>query len=151
MPCTPIKLGGGGVAIVCTRGVRHKPCCACGRLSSLLCDWKLKGPKKGKTCSAPICGSCATKPAILVDGVEVVQPNVDLCPAHGRLWRQHPKHPANARCGSEAEGDGLDQLLGRGYVAALERGEDPTIGKSTGPQPEIDVDENGDPVERPSR
>lgn len=125
MPCTPIRIGG-GVAIVCTRGGKR---CGCGRPAIGLCDWKLHGPKKGKTCSAPVCASCTTKPTRLVDGREVTPPDRDLCPPHARAWRAHPKHPANLRCGSPTEGDGLDQLVGRSYVAALERGEDPTVPK----------------------
>lgn len=76
MPCTPIRLEGGGVAIVCTGrgGKRIETCRGCGTFSSKLCDYPLRGGKKGATCSAPICAKCAL----------TVAPDFDLCPAHAK-------------------------------------------------------------------
>ena len=82
MTCTRIPIGG-GVAIVCTRGDRAKRCAGCGRPATKACDWKLHGPKTGKTCDAPVCDTCATH----------VGPDKDLCPAHGRAWEVHPANP----------------------------------------------------------
>jgi hypothetical protein len=65
---------GGGFAIACSRGERHKlgKCRVCWhRQATLLCD----GPSataRGKTCDTPLCRSCA-KPG---------GPNVDYCPDH---------------------------------------------------------------------
>lgn len=69
---------------VCSRGGRRKRCATCGRSATALCDWKLAGKKKGKTCDAPICSTCATSPA----------KGKDLCPPHARLWAKHPANPA---------------------------------------------------------
>lgn len=72
MTCDRVQLPGGGVAIVCSRGRRPRPKCACGKPSSLLCDWKVKGG----TCDAPICVSCA----------EHVGNDKDLCPTHREAY-----------------------------------------------------------------
>jgi hypothetical protein len=73
--CTPINLGNGNVAIVCTRGGRPRTLCsACkSRVHELLCDHPLAGKLVGRTCSAKLCRRCATH----VDGK-------DLCPPHAR-------------------------------------------------------------------
>lgn len=65
-----------GTAIVCGPKPRQKRC-ACGKPSTLLCDWKVN---KG-TCDTPLCEACTHKPA----------PGKDLCPAHAKEWkdRQH--------------------------------------------------------------
>jgi hypothetical protein len=77
--CKRIQVGD-FVGIVCTRGPRPR-CTECGRADvSFLCDWKLHGKKKGKTCSRKLCDACATSPA----------PEKHLCPAHARLWETHP-------------------------------------------------------------
>lgn len=72
MTCTPVKLSGGGTAIVCGPHQKRKRC-ACGRPADLLCDWKVPGRKSG-TCDAPICDQCTTSPAL----------DKDLCPDHAR-------------------------------------------------------------------
>lgn len=73
MPCTPIKLPGGGVAIACTRGRRPRrtPDCSCctQREGPLLCDFPIGN---GKTCDKPLCRDCARR----------VGPNRDYCPSH---------------------------------------------------------------------
>lgn len=74
MPCDPIDLPGGGVAIVCTRGRRkRKPACKfCGVADAgFLCDAPVA---KRRTCDAPICGGCRVN----------VGPNVDVCPEHAK-------------------------------------------------------------------
>lgn len=87
MPCEPIRAqlqdGTPIVGVVCTRGVRAKRCVNCGKAADRLCDWKLTGPKAGKTCDRPVCRSCTTRPA----------PDKDLCPAHARAWASHPTNP----------------------------------------------------------
>lgn len=74
MPCDTIDLGGGGFAIICSRGPKPKPCVVCGAKSSRLCDFPLKGKKAGKTCDAALCPRHA---------VRVVK-DLDYCPAHHR-------------------------------------------------------------------
>jgi hypothetical protein len=66
-----VRLPGGGTAIVCYSGHRPRgvPCVACGRRSSLQCDYPVS---PGKTCDAYICTVCA-KPQ---------GPNRDYCPCH---------------------------------------------------------------------
>lgn len=76
MPCIPVKLVGGGTAIVCT-GRRARKKCACGQTATLECDWKVPSKKSG-TCDAPICAKCATSPA----------PDKDLCPKHAAAFEQ---------------------------------------------------------------
>jgi len=82
MTCTPIKIGSMR-AIVCTRGrgKKVKHCCACGRQSFLLCDWKVGSG----TCSAPLCDICTYSPSR----------GRDLCPEHKKAWDAHPRNPLN--------------------------------------------------------
>lgn len=72
MTCEYVSVPGGGVAIVCGRRRRDQKRCACNRVATLLCDWKVS---KG-TCDAPICRSCAVSPA----------PDKDLCPTHAAAY-----------------------------------------------------------------
>jgi hypothetical protein len=77
--CTPLTSESGEViGFVCGR--RRAACSVpgCRREYEVLCDWKLKGAKAGKTCDAKLCGKCTTKPA----------PDKDLCPAHARAWAE---------------------------------------------------------------
>lgn len=79
-----------GLGIVCMRGERRR-CTECGtRPVVYLCDWKLAGAKKGRTCSRGLCASCATSPA----------PDKHLCGAHARRWAQHPKNPQRVEAAS---------------------------------------------------
>lgn len=83
MPCSSVKLPGGGAAIVCTSGRRQR--CACGRPAARFCDWKVPKRKSG-TCDRAICERCTYEPA----------PDKDLCPAHAAEWKARstaPKHP----------------------------------------------------------
>ena len=85
MPCNPVKLPGGGTAIVCSgRGRRPKPCAYCGRPSSRLCDFPVTKDRGVKgTCDAPLCERCTAR--IAGDG--------DLCRAHAPLWDQKLGRP----------------------------------------------------------
>lgn len=74
MECRRVPVPG-GVAIVCGRFPKAKPCSACGAPSTRLCDFPLKGPRAGKTCDKPLCDRCA---AAFGD-------EVDYCPPHARL------------------------------------------------------------------
>lgn len=73
--CTPFRVEGGandGIAgIICSRGrqAKQKPCIACGKPGSWLCDAPLGTTKK--TCSAPLCDACTAK-----------RDGKDLCPKH---------------------------------------------------------------------
>jgi hypothetical protein len=69
MTCDRVTLPGGGRAIVC--GPRRRQRCPCGRVATLLCDWKIATKKSG-TCDAGLCDRCATSPA----------PDKHLCAAH---------------------------------------------------------------------
>ncbi len=80
MTCRKVDLGNGAWIISCTRGEQRARCKVCRGSAGLLCDWKLKGPKAGKTCDAPLCERCAQSPA----------PDKHLCPAHWRVWEAHP-------------------------------------------------------------
>jgi len=73
MPCQHVKIDGVS-AIVCGPRTRRRKC-ACGRPSSRLCDWKIRGKKSG-TCDKPLCDRCARQPA----------PEKDLCPEHAAEW-----------------------------------------------------------------
>lgn len=71
MPCdivkTPTKRP--TIAIVCHRGRRRSvPACACGRVTTRLCDGR--GPTPGSTCDAKLCSRCTTRVGSL-----------DYCPA----------------------------------------------------------------------
>ena len=73
MPCRTIEVDGVR-AIVCGPRERRRRC-ACGKWSTRLCDWKVKGKKSG-TCDKPLCDSCAHEPAA----------GKDLCPDHTAEW-----------------------------------------------------------------
>ena len=59
--------------IICIRG--GKRCMNCGKYAPLLCDYLLRGKKKGQTCDQPICERCARE----------IGPNKHYCPAHYRM------------------------------------------------------------------
>lgn len=75
MGCEHVKLPGGMTAIVCTRGRSKVKRCSCGRVGTLLCDWKVGN---GKTCDVPICEQCA----------EHVAEDKDLCKEHSKAYAQ---------------------------------------------------------------
>lgn len=76
MPCYRIKIDGMGAGLMCVRGTKSpKPCCYCGDVSDVLCDFpvsKTPGGRK-KTCDAPMCSDCSQKG---------VSENVDFCKVH---------------------------------------------------------------------
>jgi hypothetical protein len=97
--CLHMKMPDGTVGIIC--GARQKrQFCACGRVSTKLCDWKVPGKKSG-TCDAPLCDQHAF----------AVAPDRDLCPEHQRAFdawkRRHPgidvnaPRPTNSASGSQ--------------------------------------------------
>lgn len=73
MTCTPIRMPGGGVAIVCDRRRRRRPpkcqIPGCERLGLLQCDFPLPN---GKTCDRYLCADHAVPQG----------PNRDYCPHH---------------------------------------------------------------------
>lgn len=71
MTCEKLDLGGGAIAIACSRGKRWPKCKWCGRMAAdKLCDAKVGAG----TCDAKVCSSCA----------DHVDANTDLCPTHAR-------------------------------------------------------------------
>lgn len=74
MPCEHVSIPGGGTAIICTS--RRRPRCSCGRVATLLCDWRT--PTKRGTCDAPVCPRCTTSPAR----------GKDLCPQHAIAFEE---------------------------------------------------------------
>ena len=79
MTCEWIQLPGGGTAIVKFSGRRKPKPCACGRPSTLLCDWKTRAtPHDIATCDAPLCDRCTYSPA----------KDKDLCPKHAAMWKE---------------------------------------------------------------
>lgn len=84
MACDNLKLPGGGVAIVCTRGGRRMRCFACHLTGGFQCDWKVAGEN---TCSRFICP----------DHAKEVAPGKHLCPEHQeayKVWLARPKATA---------------------------------------------------------
>lgn len=75
MTCERVTLPGGGTAIVCGKRQPFDRC-PCGRIASLLCDWKVETVRKSGTCDKPLCERCTTRPA----------PDKDLCPAHAAAF-----------------------------------------------------------------
>lgn len=84
MPCDHVDLPGGGYAIVCRGRQPQKRCVHCGRPSSKLCDFPLRGAKTGKTCDRPICKRCA----------QHVPPDTDYCKTHADLMEREAMTPA---------------------------------------------------------
>lgn len=84
----PMPDGTVATGIVCGVRERKRVCVGCGarvnESAGRLCDWKLTGPKEGKTCDRFACTRCAKS-----------APDKDLCPTHAALWARHPKNPAN--------------------------------------------------------
>lgn len=77
MPCTGVRLPGGGSAIVCGPRGKAKKCKTCGTRADFLCDWKVPERSSG-TCDEPVCGGCKVSPA----------KDKDLCPTHARAFRE---------------------------------------------------------------
>lgn len=69
MPCTPVKLPGGGTAIVCSRTrTKRRKCYYCSKPAPFLCDHKQGGAR----CDRPICG----------DHARALGNDVDWCKEH---------------------------------------------------------------------
>lgn len=77
MTCTPINLGNGVTAIVCTRGERRHRCKECGSNATAQCDYPLRGRATGRTCSIYLCARC-----------KVVSGELDYCRVHARIAEQ---------------------------------------------------------------
>ena len=74
---TPIlDANGKQIGIACSRGPVKS--CKCGRRSTKLCDYPLRGKKQGKTCDAPLCDRCATS----------VGKNLDYCCVHAEIAKK---------------------------------------------------------------
>lgn len=81
MPCSLIKLPGGGVAIVKHAAPRRKRCGTCRASAPFLCDWKMNASTAPEqTCDASLCAKHALE----------VEPDKHLCPLHQSAWRAHP-------------------------------------------------------------
>jgi hypothetical protein len=76
MPCSWVKLPGGGTAIVKHAKARSPKCRFCPRSSTKLCDAVIGKTLGGGAilCDAPICDSCARP----------FGPGQDLCPNHSK-------------------------------------------------------------------
>lgn len=88
--CKRVDLGDGTFALI-TVEVRMRTCKGCGARMmedrGNLCDWKVDGKKRSKTCDAFVCNGCARR----------VGPDKDLCPAHAKMWDEHPKNTKEQR------------------------------------------------------
>jgi hypothetical protein len=73
MDCAHVRMPGGGVAIVCGRGMRRaRRCRHCACDASFLCDGKIEALGTVNTCDRPICSAHAFE----------IAPEKHLCPAH---------------------------------------------------------------------
>jgi hypothetical protein len=85
MTCTTFQADG-VTFITCNRCQRDKRgkrlCRACGQIvSTLRCDYPLRGRKAGKACDTPLCAACAVRqPGRHPDGE-----TIDYCPVHDRV------------------------------------------------------------------
>lgn len=87
MPCETVRLPGGGVAIVCSRGRQKvRMCEVCSeRQATLLCDYPVG---HGKTCDKAMCESCTTRPqqVLPLETVgSIIGETFDYCPEHGKF------------------------------------------------------------------
>lgn len=76
MACQRIVTADGAVGWVCGPKPRRKRC-ACGRESTKLCDYPLRGRAAGRTCDAPLCDACA-----VVQGTVTRIPTGDVAQIH---------------------------------------------------------------------
>lgn len=110
MPCTPVKLGVGVTAIVCTSRSAGSKCTACGVSGAdRECDWP--GKTGARTCNKKLCRRCrrAWLETLFVQPDRAYAQNVDrcdLCPAHF----------AAARAGRGVGVDALLRVLGEEHV-----------------------------------
>lgn len=85
MPCTPVDLGNGVRAIVCTRGRRRAPCQVpgCTEPHTALCDWRIDRRGRAATCDLRLCAAHRWPIPGELDR--------DLCPAHRELHEAGPQ------------------------------------------------------------
>lgn len=74
-----MTLPDGTVALITQEVPNPRPCAFCGRLTDVLCDFPLRGKKKGRTCSKRSCERCSSK----------IGDDLDLCPIHTKLIADH--------------------------------------------------------------
>lgn len=72
MPCTPVKLPDGTVAIVCGRSRRGPSCKDCRAPATLLCDYPVGA---GKTCDRRVCEGHAHE----------IGPDLHYCRTHWQM------------------------------------------------------------------
>ena len=83
MPCHWLNLPGGGVAHIRTSSQQPK-LCACGRLSTRLCDYIVSLPEQvthKKTCDKALCDHCAVHAG----------PDLDYCREHAEILERAVK------------------------------------------------------------
>ena len=77
MKCEVVKFHDGTTVFVCGRARRKAKPCACGKISTKLCDFPVRGARNKTTCDAPLCDDCAVR----------IGEDRDLCPMHAKFWR----------------------------------------------------------------
>ena len=86
--CEHIKTPDGGEFIICGLRSPAKRCVHCGGSGQFLCDWKVPGRLRRRTCSRAICAKC----------VREVAPGKHLCLEHSQAWndwqRRHGEEAA---------------------------------------------------------
>lgn len=95
MSCDVLDLGGGAVAIVCSRGQRRRKCQFPGCVDTVvaLCDFELAGAKAGKTCDMAVCSRHRRpQPGKGSDGSD----HRDYCPTHDRIAKLRAELKAKA-------------------------------------------------------
>ena len=73
MPCEKFTTKDGATIIACSRG-KSLGACSCGARAEYLCDYPLKGSKRGQTCDRPLCRRCA----------KLIKHDTHYCPVHAR-------------------------------------------------------------------
>ena len=113
MTCRTFMIGDDAVAITCSRDHRKPARCAfCkDRPHSLLCDFELGGDKKGKTCDAKMCASCAVE----------FESGKHRCPPHDRFCKATRPNETQRRFADNAAARARDreQLEADAWLAAL--------------------------------
>lgn len=95
MKCNTVKLPGGGMAIICTRGQSRKlRCSSCSGVGNWLCDFPIERAGKATTCDRPICHRCTTR----------ISGDRDLCRAHAPLWDNVADKPLVGPAARKARG-----------------------------------------------
>jgi hypothetical protein len=85
--CERLKTPQGGVMIVCGLRSSTKRCVHCGHEGQFLCDWKITGRLRKRTCDRAICATHALE----------VAPGKHLCGEHQRAYEDWKRrHGADA-------------------------------------------------------